>query len=42
MRDKDMKTPIKEAILLQLEKPMNEITARIIAEEKKQYLEKVG
>jgi len=37
-----MKTPIKEAILLQLEKPMNEITARIIAEEKKQYLEKVG
>ena len=33
---------IKEEILHQLEKPMNEITARIIAEEKKQYLEKIG
>lgn len=33
---------IQEAILLQLETPLNEITARIIAEEKKQYLEKTG
>jgi hypothetical protein len=37
-----MKMNIQEAILLQLENPLNEITARIIAEEKKQYLEKTG
>ena len=37
-----MKNPIKEEILLQLEKPMNEITARIIASEKKEYFERVG
>ena len=33
---------IKETILQNLEKPLNEITARIIADEKKQYLEKIG
>ena len=37
-----MKTPIKETILLQLEKPMNDITARIIESEKKEYLKKMG
>jgi hypothetical protein len=37
-----MKTPIKETILLQLEKPMNDITARIIESEKKEYLKKTG
>jgi hypothetical protein len=42
MRDKDMKTPIKEAILLQLEKPISDLTARIIESEKAIYLEKVG
>ena len=33
---------IKETILHELEAPLNEITARIIAEEKKQYLKKTG
>ena len=34
--------PIKEEILLQLEKPMNDITARIIEGEKAQYFKKTG
>jgi hypothetical protein len=33
---------IKEEILHQLEKPMNDITARIIESEKKEYLKKIG
>ena len=33
---------IKEEILLQLENPINEITARIIAQQKREYLEKIG
>lgn len=37
-----MKPTIKEQILLQLETPLNEITARIIAQEKREYLEKIG
>lgn len=37
-----MKTPIKEAILLQLEKPINDLTARIIESEKQAYLKNVG
>jgi hypothetical protein len=37
-----MKTPIKEQILLQLEKPMNDITIRIIENEKAYYLKKTG
>lgn len=37
-----MKTPIKEAILLQLEKPINDLTARIIESEKEIYLKKMG
>ena len=37
-----MKTPIKEAILLQLEKPINDLTARIIESEKAIYLKKMG
>ena len=37
-----MKTPIKEQILLQLEKPINDLTAQIIESEKQAYLKKVG
>lgn len=37
-----MKTPIKETILLQLKKPIDDITARIIESEKKEYLKKMG
>lgn len=37
-----MKATIKETILAQLEVPMNDITARIIANEKREYLEKIG
>ena len=37
-----MKTPIKEEILKQLEKPINDLTARIIESEKAIYLKKVG
>jgi hypothetical protein len=33
---------IKEEILHQLEKPINDITARIIESEKKEYLKKIG
>lgn len=39
---KEMKATIKETILAQLEVPMNDITARIIANEKREYLEKIG
>ena len=37
-----MKTPIKEEILKQLEKPINDLTARIIESEKAIYLKKMG
>jgi hypothetical protein len=37
-----MKTPIKEQILLQLEKPINDLTARIIESEKQAYLKTKG
>jgi hypothetical protein len=37
-----MKTQVQEQILQVLEKPMNEITARIIVEQKRVYLEKIG
>ena len=37
-----MKTPIKEEILKQLEKPLNDLTAQIIQSEKEAYLEKMG
>ena len=37
-----MKTPIKEEILKQLEKPINDLTARIIESEKEIYLKKMG
>ena len=37
-----MKTPIKEQILLQLEKPINDLTAQIIESEKQAYLKKMG
>ena len=37
-----MKTPIKEAILLQLEKPINDLTLQIIESEKQAYIEKMG
>ena len=37
-----MKTPIKEQILLQLEKPINDLTLQIIESEKQAYLEKMG
>lgn len=35
-------TPITQQILLQLETPLNEITQRIIAQQKEEYLEKIG
>ena len=37
-----MKTPIKEEILKQLEKPIDDLTARIIESEKEIYLKKMG
>jgi hypothetical protein len=37
-----MKTPIKEQILLQLEKPINDLTLQIIESEKTHYLKKTG